>query len=188
MLLFCTPFAASDYLRATGTHGKVGQLKTEMLPALAQSWLSKGVQTAAVDRCPRCPQFLSIPLASMAKWTKEDFAKVWAHHRATRFVLGETRVRSAISHSAAGAHAAARTDLEYIRDHFECGLPYLHQLIGLLAGIEGDEPAKAASLERLKEFGPQFAGPLEFSPELMATAMTGLMTSYRMVPQSAGSK
>ena len=187
MLLFSTPFAASDYLRATGTQGKVGQLKAEMLPPLAQSWLSMGVQSAALDPCPRCPQYLSISLASMAKWTKEDFVKISANHRATRFVQGQPGLDPRWAVPRAGDHAATRADLEYIRDHFDCGIPYLHQLIGLLAGIQGDEPAKAASVERLKEFGPQFAGPLDFSPELLATATVGFMTNY-MIPQSAGSK
>jgi hypothetical protein len=34
----------------------------------------------------------------------EVFAKVWANLRATRSVLGETRIRSAMTHMAVGAH------------------------------------------------------------------------------------
>ena len=187
MLLFSSPFAASDYLRATHTSGTVGQIKVETLPKLAQSWLQAGVQAAILDRCPRCSHALSLTLPQMAQWTKEDFAKVWAYHRATRLVMGETRIRSAMNHSAAGSHAEARSDLEYVRDHFDCAIPYLHQMIGLLAGIQGDETAKAASLERLKEFGPPFAGQLDFSPELLATAMVGLTTNFGIVPRSTGS-
>jgi hypothetical protein len=178
MLLFSHPFAVNDYLRATGTPGSARQLKVEMMPEAARSWLSLGVETAALDRCPRCPQFLSINLAGMAKWTKEDFAKVWAHHRAARSICSEERIRAAMKHSAAGSHAAARSELEYVRDHFECGVPYLHQMIGLLAGAQQDEVAKATAMERLKEFGPEFEGPLDFSPNLMATAMVGLMANF----------
>jgi hypothetical protein len=188
MLLFSSPFAARDYLRATGAAGSVGQLEVEALPKSAQSLLSAGLQTAVLDRCPRCPNYLSITLAGMAKWTKEDFAKIWALHRAGRLVMGEARIRSAMNHSAAGSHAEARSDLEYVRDHFDCGVPYLHQMIGLLAGMQGDETAKAASSERLKEFGPQFACPLDISPELLATAMVGLMANFGIVPRSSGSE
>jgi len=184
MLLFSSPFAASDYLRATRTTAAVGQLKVEKLPESAQSWLSLGLLASVVDRCPRCPQFLSIDLAGMAKWTKEDFAKVWAQLRATRSVLGEVRIRSAMNHLAAGSHAAARSDFEYVRDHFDCGIPYLHQMIGLVAGMQQDELAKANAMERLKEFGPQFEGPLDFSPQLLATATVGLMTNFGMVPRT----
>jgi hypothetical protein len=177
MLLFSSPFAANDYLRATSTAGTVRQIKVETLPELAQSWLSLGPQAAVLDRCPRCPHlFPMIGLAGMAKWTKEDFAKVWAHFRASRLVLSEIRIRSAINQLAAGSHAAARSDLEYVRDHFDCGVPYLHQMIGLLA--HQDESAKANAMERLKEFGPEFVGPLDFSPKLLATAMVGLMASF----------
>jgi hypothetical protein len=183
MLLFSSPFAASDYLRATSTQSTAGQFNVQALPELTQSWLSSGIQTASLDRCPRCTHCLSIPLGSMAKWSTEDFAKIWAHHRATRLVMSEIQIRSAMNHSAAGSHAETRRDLEYLRDHFDCGLPYLHQVIGLLAGAQGDEAAKAASLERLREFGPQFACPLDFSPELLATAMVGLMTNFGIVPK-----
>ena len=88
------------------------------------------------------PKFFSINLAGLAKRTKEDFTKVWAHHRAARSVMGGIRIRSAMNHLAAGSHAAARSDLEYIRDHFDCGVPYLHQMIGMLAGTQQDEVAK----------------------------------------------
>jgi len=178
MLLFSSPFGAADYLRAMGMPGKVGQLKVETLPESAQSWLSSGVQSAVLDRCPRCPQCLLIDLVAIAKWTKEDFAKVWAQLRAVRSVMGEVRIRSAMKHLAAGSRAAARSDLEYVRDHFDCGVPYLHQMIGLLAGMQQDELGKATAMERLKEFGPQFEGPLEFSPELLATAMVGLTQNF----------
>jgi hypothetical protein len=154
MLLFSSPFAASDYLRATGTPGTVHQLKVETLPQLAQSWLSLGLQTAVLDRCPRCPQFVSIYLAGVAKWSKEDFANVWAHLSAPRSVLGEIRVRSALTHIAAGSHAEARRDLEYVRDHFDWligavppimlkteinpdGLP-MSTFDGIRAGVLGD--------------------------------------------------
>jgi hypothetical protein len=48
--------------------------------------------------------------------------------------------------------------------------------------------ATRASLERLKEFGPEFAGPLDFSPELPATAMVGLTMKFGIVPDSTGAK
>jgi hypothetical protein len=131
MLLFSSLFAATDYLRATGARGTAHQFKVDTLPESAQSWLSFGVLTA------------------MAKLGKEDFARLWACLRATHQVMGEIRVRSAMSHLSAGSHAAARNDLEYIRDHFDSGIPYLHQVIGLLTGMQQDEPAKATAMERL---------------------------------------
>jgi hypothetical protein len=55
-----------------------------------------------------------------------------------------------MKHSAAGALAAARSDPEYVRDHFDCSVPYLHQQIWLLAEMQKDESAKTTAMERLK--------------------------------------
>lgn len=175
MLIFSSPFAARDYLRSIGMAGTVLQFKVETLSQTAQSWLDSGLEVAIMDRCPRCPEFLSIGLDAMVKWTRGDFAEMWSYFRATRSVLGEIRIRSAMNHLTAGSRAAARMDLEYVRDHFDCGVPYLHQMIGLLAGMQRDEPARNIAMERLKEFGPQFEGPLDCSPQLLATAAVGLL-------------
>ncbi|HEY1755225.1 MAG TPA: hypothetical protein VGG72_07490 [Bryobacteraceae bacterium] len=183
MLLFTSSFAANDYLRATSTVGAVGQFRVESLPSLAKSWISQGVELAALDRCPRCPQFLTHSVSQFAKLTLEDFnTKVWATHRATRIIAGQSRMRSAMKHISEGAHAAARAELEYVRDHFDCGVPYLHQWIGLLAGMQQDLAAKASAAERLKEFGPQFDANLDFTPALMSTAMVGTMANFGLIP------
>lgn len=178
VLLFSSPFAAKDYLRATKAAAEVRQFKVAALPQLAQLWLASGAGAAAIDRCPRCPQFVSCRLEELAKSTPAEFAKVWALHRATRFVVGGSRVRSALAHMASGNNAAARTDLEYVRDHFDCGVPYLHQAIAAISGLLQDEPSKAAALERLREFGPQFAGPSEPPPKLWATMLAGLSANF----------
>ena len=182
MLMFSSPFAAIDYLRATGTSGKVSPLKIMDLPELARSWLSRGVENATLDRCPRCSQFVAIRLAALTHATPESLLKFWALQRATRLLLGDTRVHSAMGHLAAGSHAAARSDLEYVRDHFDCGVPYLHQMIGLIAIMQGDEPAKAAAMERLKEFGPEWETAIDSSPEVMAKAMVGTLAYFRVCP------
>ena len=92
MLMFSSPFAAIDYLRATGTSGKVSPLKIMDLPELARSWLSRGVENATLDRCPRCSQFVAIRLAALTHATPESLLKFWALQRATRLLLGDTRV------------------------------------------------------------------------------------------------
>jgi hypothetical protein len=188
VLLFSTPFVATDYLRFTKSAGGVRQFAVDTLPQLAQSWLTSGAVAAAIDRCPRCPQFLSYPLADLTKCTRADFAKIWAYHRAARLVLGGIRVRSAMGHMASGDFTAARTDLEYVRDHFDCSVPHLHQAIAYISETLQDEPGKAAAMDRLKEFGPQFAGPLEFSPKVWATMIVGLTASFGVlnIPPTPG--
>lgn len=181
MLLFSSPHGANDYLRATCLQGTVGQFELGGLAALTRDWLSRGIQKAAFDRCPRCPHTLAVELEKVARWTKEDFAAIWAHHHATRLICGESQIRSAMDQFSARDFAAARNSLENVRDHIECGIPYLHQMIGIIAGIQEDRVAKAASTERLKEFGPPFDRPLEFSPELLSTAMAGLLMNFGII-------
>ncbi len=183
ILLFSSPFAARDYLRVSSQQGVVGQIKVGELQKLAQSYLSLGIKALTLDRCPRCRHALLIDLAGIARWTTEDFAKVWAHHRAARLVYAEIRIHSAKKHHDDGALSAARADYEYIRDHFDCGVPYLHQIIGMIAAVQNDEAAKALAMERLREFGPGFEGPLEFSAEFIAKAMVGLMANLGMILQ-----
>jgi hypothetical protein len=190
LLLFSTIFAATDYLRATGAEGKPTQLEVQTLPQCAESWLARVVSWAVLDHCPRCPQNQSpaIPLESMTKFSAEDFAKVWAGHRATRLVLGESRVRSAMQHKVAGDHAAALIDLEYVRDHFDCSVPYLHQMIWMSAGK--DESVRRISAERLREFGPEFEVPTELSAkavsQFVATATVGLLANFGILNTKPG--
>ena len=93
-----------------------------------------------------------------------------------------------MNHLSAGSHAAARSDLEYVRDHFDCGVPYLHQMIGLIAGLQHDEVARSNAMERLKEFGPEFKSPLEFSTELLVTATLGMMANFGIAVGATGQK
>ncbi len=60
-------------------------------------------------------------------------------------------------------------------------------MIGLIADMQGDAAAKETAKERLREFGAQFEGPLEFSPERYATATVGLMVNFGLMPDPAAS-
>ena len=53
----------------------------------------------------------------------------------------------------------------------------------MIAAAQNDEAAKALAMERLREFGPEFESPLEFSAELAAKAMVGLMANFGMILQ-----
>jgi hypothetical protein len=67
-------------------------------------------------------------------------------------------------------------------------MPYLHWVIAVLAGLAGDMQANAAAIQRLEEFGPDFACKLQgnsFDPRepgsrmaTMPEAMMGLQASY----------
>lgn len=82
----------------------------------------------------------------------------------------------------------ARASLEYLRDHFDAFNPYVHWMIAVLAGMEGDMKANAESIAKLEQFGPPFVGKLQgtsfdMSPgSQFATfpeATMGLLLSYK---------
>jgi hypothetical protein len=82
----------------------------------------------------------------------------------------------------------ARASLEYLRDHFDAGNPYVHWMIAVLAGMDGDMKANAESIAQMEQFGPPFVGKLQgtsfdMSPgSQFATfpeAMMGLLLSYK---------
>jgi hypothetical protein len=189
MLIFTTPHAAADYLRATGTQTKIGTMKLEALPHLAKAWMAAGCENFIINRCPRCNVFALTKTEILLN--RENFIKMWAVDRANRWLQAEGMVQKAFANlgKPAGQHggnsaydpqrlATARMALEHIRDHVTCSVPYVHQMIAMIATAQSDDAAKAAAAARLKEFGDQFDGKTEFSPENLATAMVGLMLNF----------
>jgi len=106
----------------------------------------------ALNCCPRCPTVLATPLNAVADM--HTFVMVWGLRRAAQLYFRQREVHQFL---AAGETSARRNTLELIRDHIDCGIPYLYELLAFFAGSEGDETAKNAALEQLKKFGPQFA-------------------------------
>ena len=96
MLLFTTPFAAQDYIRATGTGANVGQLKVESLPEPARMWLSSGSDVFILNRCPRCKVFLLGAIKVLL--SKEHFVACRAADR------GKIRVWRVIGSISNGTH------------------------------------------------------------------------------------
>lgn len=196
VLLFTTQPDAQDYIRFTGAAEKVAALKLESLQEAAQGWISAGCGSFILNRCPRCN--IAVTYRVQLALSKQDFLAAWAVDRATKSVSAERLVRSAMTllqlKPAQGGttpggvvydterFAKARSELEALRDHITCGVPWVHQMIGLLAGIQRDEAAAAAAVERLKEFGPRFDGTTDVSPENfaknIATAATMLTMTF----------
>jgi hypothetical protein len=113
---------------------------------------------------------------------REKLLLIWANRLAVRSFQGEIQFRQFLQQQK-DSPAQARAALEMIRDHIDCGSPYLFELLAMLANMANDEPAKAQALERLKDFGPQFAdwdkrwAPDQFARSI-AIAMVGLAQSF----------
>ena len=85
----------------------------------------------------------------------------------------------------------ARAALELIRDHIDPGVAWVFELIAFLACMDGVQEASLAAIERLKDFGPEFADwasrwSTSSNPALMTgslvRATVGLCLSFGIQP------
>lgn len=181
MLLFMSALAALDYITATKVPAGVKQLKFTEVPQAARKWLAEGqVGGVSLNRCPRCPVILSIPLEACTEIDK--LAMVWAMRRAVQIYSGQLTMKQFLAAQDANARITA---LETIRDHVDCGIPYLYELLCFHARIAENQTLKDASLEQLQRFGPPFADwetrwayPSEGLARVLAEAMVGLGLSF----------
>jgi hypothetical protein len=159
LLIFTSGHAAMDYLRTAEIGGGVHEFPFESLSAYMEMWKKAQVDSFVLDRCPRCPHFA---IAQIDGCTEEKFKTVWALHRATRNFQSERLIRvyldsSKATKNADGALSSSqkmRNLLETLRDHIDYSVPYVHWLIALHAGVDGDQEARIASVRNLEAFGP----------------------------------
>ena len=181
MLLFTTWHAARDYLRATSVPGEVRQLKFDAVPQVSPGWIAAGAERFILNRCPRCNIAV---IGSFHGLTAEAFFTNWATVQATRWFMGERKVRELLRlQGNAATQPQARAALEHIRDHVDCSVPYVHELIAFHARMAQDQATIALCMERLKEFGPRFADwetrwQMPSLPRSLAEAMVGLAQSF----------
>ena len=153
MLLFTTPLVAKDYIAVTKVAAEVRQFKVDSLPATARNWLAEGSERFALNRCPRCTVF---NMYATQELIHGKFPEIWSVVRAIQWLRGEIRAREYMRYSATD-RPRARAALELIRDHIDPGVPWVFELIAFLARMDGDQAANLAAIERLKDFGPEFA-------------------------------
>lgn len=157
MLFFHAPSSATDYARCTHTPAEIVGFKLEALPGLARDWQAAGIHSFIMNRCPRCPNFnLLFPKDGLL--TKEQIVFAWATSWALRNWRGEALVRKILFEKKDADLASRRATLEYLRDHVDYNIPYVHWLIAIYAAIQGDEEARRASAARMEEFGAPFVG------------------------------
>jgi hypothetical protein len=192
LLIFTSGFAAMDYLKTVKIAGGVHQFPFESLPVYVEHWRKAGLDSFVLDRCPRCLDFLFMTIDAK---TEEQFLTLWAVHRATRDFQSERLVHAYFdllkaAKSASGMqHREARNFLETLRDHVDYSVPYVHWLIAIHAGMDGDQEAKIASIQNLEAFGSDFKGKVPrdetFVLEDWANSVTeahlGLLATFEML-------
>jgi hypothetical protein len=187
LLLFTSGHAANDYIRYNKLHSQVAAMKAEDVQKNVSSWASGGLSAFSLNRCPRCSFIQTVSLEMLSR--AETFHASWASTVAIQRWRAESLVRFC---SANLAKNEARASLEFLRDHVDCGNPYVHQVIAIKARMENDASAVQFSLQRLAEFGPAFAlsnlNPSSDGESLdpkwfdtMAKATMSLMNSYGLL-------
>lgn len=183
--LFGSTWIAKAYLTAKGLQAVIAACRLDALADQADKWIAAGINCYALNPCFRCGNSTLYPIAELQ--SEEQFLQTWGLDAITRRLFAEIIVRNCKNQFGSNPKLV-RDSLERVRDHLDCGMPYLHWVIAVLAGMAGDMQANAAAIQRLEEFGPDFAGKLKgnsFDPKepgsqmaTMPEAMTGLLASY----------
>jgi hypothetical protein len=191
-LVFTSSFQAADYLKESKIPGGVHEFPATTLQSYMEDWKSSGAGAFALDRCPRCPVWLPIPIKDGI--TYEQICRVWAIHRTTRIFQAQRCIRFFMDTTPENNlpdhvenRKRKREALESIRDHLDCSVPYLHWMIAIEAGMSHDEEVRLAAIERLSEFGPMFCDKATLSSEgdawaqAVAECQVGLLRSFEML-------
>jgi hypothetical protein len=183
--LFGSTWIAKAYLAGLGLKAVIAACRLDALAEQADKWTAAGINCYGLNPCFRCGSFAVYPIAELQ--SDEQFLEAWGHDAVTRRLFAEIMVRNCQNQLAAHPRGV-RDVLERVRDHLDCGVPYLHWVIAVLAGLAGDMQGNAAAIQRLEEFGPDFAGKLKSNScdaaepgSQMATmpeAWVGLLASY----------
>lgn len=139
--IFTSPFRAADYIRTLLTRGPAVQYLSSSpleLVRMLRDLREMGIETFALDRCPRCSIFTAIGCASLA--TADDAITCWSITKATELA----RLDLYLSHARASARAG---ELETAREvvletiaHVSFEDPRAHLLLGKIAIALKDRP------------------------------------------------
>lgn len=196
ILLFSSPQRAKDYLKATNTPGDMQVLGVnfDSLPMAAEHWRASGVDSFIINRCPRCP-FVQPVKSENNLITKQQLTFMWATNMTIHNWQAAKLLRQYLAYKGEDMLSQKRATLEILRDHVAYDVPYVHWLIALIAGVQGDENTRAAALACLMDFGPDVASQMSVTEgnvddkawtEAMAKAHVGLFASFGLLNTQQG--
>ena len=127
----------------------------DQLAGAAEQWRAMGVDSFIMNRCPRCPTHnLVLPKGKVI--SRDEIDNCWAVSKAIRDWRGEAMVRAFMAVKGTHVLPQQRAILETLRDHVDYCIPYVHWLIAMIAGAQGDEAARVSATLLMQEFGPDF--------------------------------
>lgn len=134
LLIFSTIFRAADYARvqlATSPRPQYLVSSSLQLLKLVADLREFGVESLALDRCPRCPIFTVVSLTSQA--SADTVLGLWAAHKSTEIIRANLYFAYALKCARAGGLEVARDVALEAVGHVTPEDPRLHFLLGQLA-------------------------------------------------------
>ncbi len=134
LLVFSTPFRAADYARvqlATDPRPQYLVSSPLQLLKLVADLKEVGVESLALDRCPRCPTFNLVSLTSQA--SADTVLGLWATHKSTEIMRANLYFAYALKCARAGRLEDARDVTLEAVGHVTPEDARLHFLLGQLA-------------------------------------------------------
>jgi hypothetical protein len=194
LLIFTSPVLAHFYIQTKQAPFEVVGLKLNEVAPAAEDWRKRGFDAYIMDLSPKAPVF-NLLSAKDNLITQEQLVHSWATMRTARNWQAQTRLHEFYGKkgSAPGSPEMLqkqRAELELLRDYTSFDVPFVHWMIALIAGMQGDEPGRLSATAALESFGPAFVGKTgrmegEDGPKAwadsMATAQLGLLAEFGMM-------
>ena len=155
--VFSTPFKAADYRQVlVSSRTSVQYLSSTPLECqrMLSDLLGTGVETFALDRCPRCGVFSVIGSRSLRH--ASDLLQVWCIHKSTEVARTDLYFGYALGAARDGALEVAREVALETVGHVSVEDPRSHLLLGQLAVALQDRSllAEAKAFLRFLKLGP----------------------------------
>ncbi len=193
LLLFSSPHMANFYRSIRKMAVDVVMHPADRWAESAADWQRRGFDSFILDLSPKAPTFTIYGMQNHLV-TADQLAFTWCLQRSIRDWQAQRDLVSFYAKDRPAQNAETlkrqRAVLEALRDFGSFDVPFVHWMIALLAGMQGDEAERLASTDILEQFGPDFVGravPATNAEEMkgwgqsMILATMGLLSEYGML-------
>jgi len=194
LLIFTSPVLAHFYIQTKQLRAEVAGMKLDDIGPAAESWRTRGCNAFIMDLSPKAPVFNLLD-AKDNLITREQLVWCWANSRVIRNWQAQTKLQEIYSKKDSNPASPEmlqkqRAVLELMRDYGSFDVPFVHWMIALIAGMQGDEPGRMAATAALESFGPDFAGKtaclenrdgMKAWADSMSIAQLGLRAEFGML-------
>jgi hypothetical protein len=190
IFLFSSAILAHFFVQEKKLPVEVVGCRFEELEASALEWRKVGFDSFLLDLSPKAQHF-TVVKTNTELISGEQLAYTWCVTRSIRDLQAQARLAQFYGSGHLPVNPETlqkqRAVLETLRDCGSYDVPFVHWMIALIAGMQGDEQARQASTEVLERFGPDFVGrtvrpackeELTGWGNSMGLAVVGLLAEY----------